>query len=278
MSSFLKTLFNVLSAERPPVELNERGEPEYRGSGVPAVGARNLALGDAVDPLLVCRPGRSDPVAVQVPLSIVTDHPQLELVLRSGLRIEADPEPLVQIPWPVWQEHAEQTVGLWLPERDADGLDRALAIAVRELRFAQHETEARSFVRSCLVVLGIRMGRSRRYVADFADLSVTRVQQLNEDPPPEVTEFVRIAALVVGLLGEKPCPREEVPRPRDVDAEEFDGVIDSLLAVGLLEEVPEGLCLTDDGSALRSSGERPRRARRERKHGVDGERAGDADR
>jgi hypothetical protein len=276
MSSFSKTLFDVPATERPPVKLNERGEPEYGDSGIAAVGARNLALGDAVDPLLVCHSGRSEPVAVQVPLSIVADHPQLEPVLRSGTRIPADPEPMVQIPWPVWQEHAEQTVGLWLPERDAGGFDRAFAIAVRESRFSQQETEARNFERNCLVVLGVKLGRSRRYLADLSDLSATRVQQLNEDPPREVTEFVRIATLVAGLLGEKPCPREDVPRPRDVDAEELEGVIDSMIAVGLLEASPDGLCLTADGSALSGFGGRPRRARRGKQR-VDGGRPSDAD-
>lgn len=276
MASFPKTLFDIPLIERPPVGLNERGEAEYGNSGIAAVGARNLTLGEAVDPLLVFRPGQSEPVAAQVPLSLVADHPQLEPVLRNGTLIETQPDPVVQIPWPVWQEHAEQTMGLWLPERDAEGVDRALAIAVRELRFAQQEAEVRSFIRNCLVVLATNLGRSRRDVAELADLSATRVQQLNEDPPRQVMEFVRIAALVVGLLGEIPCPREDVPRPRDVDAENFDGVIDSMLTVGLLEEAPDGLRLTDDGSALRGFAERPRRARRERKLRGDRGRAGDA--
>lgn len=278
MPSFPYTLFNVPKAERPPVELNERGEPEYGNSGVAAVGARNLTLGEAVDPLHVCRPGQSEPVAVQVSLSAVADHPPLEPVLHAGIVIEAEPEPLVQIPWPVWQEYAEQPVGLWLPERDAVGVDRALAIAVREFRFAKHETEARGFARNCLVVLGIKLGRSRRHVAELADLSVGRVQQLNDEPPPEVTEFVRTATLVTGLLGEKPCPREDVPRPRDLDAEELDRVLDSMIAVGLLEQGADGLRLTEDGRALREFSERPRRTRKEKKRSGGGERAGDANR
>lgn len=278
MSSFSETFFDVPKAERPPVELNERGEPEYGDSGIAAVGARSLTLGEAVDPLLVCRPGQDEPVAVQVPLLIVADHPQLQPVLSSGTVIEAEPEPLVQISWPVWQEHAEQAVGLWLPERDAVGVDRALAIAERELRFAKYEAEARSFARNCLVILGTELGRSRRHVADLADLSVARVQQLNDDPPREVTEFVRTSTLVAGLLGKEPCPRDDVPRPRDVGAEELDRVLDSMIAVGLLEQVADGLLLTEDGLALRGVGGRPRKARRERKRSGDGERAGDADR
>lgn len=278
MSSFSEKVFDVPNAERPPVELNERGEAEYRDSGIAAVGARALTLEEAVDPLLVSRPGDGEPVAVQVPLSAVADHPQLEPLLRSGTVIEADPEPLVQIPWPVWQEHAEQTVGLWLPERDAVGVDRALAIAVRELRFAKQEVEARNFARNCLVVLGTRLGRSRRRISVIADLSAARIQQLNDDPPREVTEFVRIATLVAGLLGEDPCSRDDVPHPRGLDAEELAGVLDSMLAVGLLEEASGGLQLTADGAALCGLAKRPRRARGERKRSSGGERAGDADR
>lgn len=278
MPSFPYTLFYVPKTERPPVELNERGEPEYGNSGVAAVGARNLTLGEAVDALHVRRPGESEPVAVQVSASVVADHPPLEPVLRAGIMIEAEPEPMIQIPWPVWQEYAEQPVGLWLPERDAVGVDRALAIAVREFRFAKHEIEARGFVRNCLVVLGIKLGRSRRHVAELADLSVGRVQQLNDEPPAEVTEFVRTATLVTGLLGEKPCPPEDVPRPRDLNAEELDGVLDSMIAVGLLEQGADGLRLTEDGLALREFGERPRRTRKGKKRSGNGERAGDANR
>jgi hypothetical protein len=276
MYTFSETLFDVPKVERPPVGLNERGEPEYGDSGIAAVGARTLTLGEAIDPLLVCRAGQREPVAVQLPLSVFDEHPQLAPVLRSGTVIKS--EKLVQIPWPLWQEHAEQPVGLWLPERDAVGVDRILATAVRELRFAQHEAEARSFARNCLVVLETWLGRSRRHVAELADLSAARVQQLSDDPPREVTEFLRVATLVAGLLGEEPCPRDDVPRPRDVDVEELDRVLDSMLAVGLLEEGPDGLGLTEDGLTLRDFGVRPKRVSRKRKRSGDGERAGDADR
>lgn len=278
MLSFLKELLEVPQAEQPSVDFNEREEPVYGDSDVPAVGARRLTLGEAVDALLVYQPGRSEPVAVQVPLSALVDHPELAPVLNNGSRIEAEPESLIQVDYFLWQEYAEQVVGLWLPERDADGVDRVLATAVREHRLAQHEADVRSSVRNCLVVLVTRLGRSRRDVAELADLSVTRVQQLIEDPPREVIEFIRTASLIAGLLGDKPCPREEVPRPRHVDTEELDDVIDLMLAVGLLEEDASGLRLTRDGTSLRDFGEHAPRARRGRKRTADGERAGDADR
>lgn len=276
MSSFSKALSQVPITERPPVEINERRELEYAGSGIAVVAARQLTLGEALRPLQVLRAGESEPVAAQVPLSVLTEHPQLEPLLSRGTVIEDEPEPLVQIPWPLWQEHAEQAVEFWLPERDAHGVDRALALRVREMRFSQRETETHSFLRNCLVYVEIKLGRSRRDIAELADMSPTRVHQLGDDPPYEVREFVRIAALVAGLLGKKPCPRKQVPQPRDVDAAELGDVVDSMLAIGLLDEGPEGLRLTDDGLALGGFGAPSGRSRRGRKQRADGERAGDA--
>lgn len=45
--------------------------------------------------------------------------------MQAETRLNGEEEPLYKVPWSVWQEHADQTVGAWLPECDADGLDRA---------------------------------------------------------------------------------------------------------------------------------------------------------
>jgi hypothetical protein len=277
MLSFSETLIQVPESKRPQAALNERGELQYGDSGIPVVGARKLTLGEAVDPLLVFRSGEDEPVAVQLPVSTVADHPGLAGLLRTGSLIEAEPEPLVQIPYPLWQEHAEEAVGFWLPERDAAGVDRALALAEREHRFAKQEAELTGYVRNCFVVLATRLGRGRRVVGELADLSVGRIQQLNDDPPLEVTRFVESAAAIAGWMGKKARARDEIVPPPELDQAEFDLVLDSMLAMALLEEVPDGLLVTEDGRALLDHGKGVRRSRGTRKRSGGRERAHDAD-
>lgn len=276
MLSFLN-IFDSPHADRPKVEQTLLGEWVYEGRGISAVGARAMTLGEKVDPLMVARPGQ-EPVAVLLPVSEVAIEKKLHWAFQAGTEIDGEDGPLLQVPYSVWQEHAGEVVGPWLPEREGEGIDRSLAVYEREFRFAQEALETTRLARNCLVILATRLGRSRREVGEILGLSLGRVQQLNENPPAEVVkavdELVEAAGLVAKNIGNGCCPRGEVPKPRPLTHEELARVIDSMLMLGLLEEESNGLRLTADGAAL-SSGSRPV-AQRRRKGAGDRERAGDA--
>jgi hypothetical protein len=240
-------------ATRPLLVRDEAGTWRYAGGGIVAVGARDVTLGDTVAPLVVARPG-SEPEAVLLPLSaIVADH-RLNWALQEGTRLEGDHEPLFKVSWSVWQEHAAEPVDAWLPEYDASGVDRCLAVAERRVRFAKQALEAAGRDRTWMVVLATHLGRSRRDVGETLGLSTGRVQQLNEDPPSaiaeEVERFVRDAAVVVRLIGDRPCPRDDLPLPRESGRDQLEEVVASMVVLGLLEEGPDGLTVTDDGRTL----------------------------
>lgn len=253
MLTFPNPLSSSMDSARPAVELDDAGAWEYKGTGIAAVGACDITLGETIDPLVIGRSGR-EPEAVLLSLSAIIDDQRLNWVLQAGTKLEGDEEPMFKVPWSVWQEHAAQPVDAWLPEYDAGGISRALALAEREFRFAKQKLDAAGLVRHRLVVVASHLGHSRRKVGETIGLSTGRVQQLNEDPPDglaeEVDEFVRAAALVAGLIGESPCPREDIPRPRQFGSDQLDQLVDSMLALGLLENVAGRLRLTDDGRAL----------------------------
>jgi len=275
MASYLNIFVEPPNSDRPAVGMNRGGVWEYEGTEIPAVGARDLTLGERLNPLLVTRPDQ-EPVAVLLPVAEVENDPRLGWAWQAGKELEGEEGPFLQVPYSLWQEHAEEIVGAWLPERDAKGLDRRLAVAERELRFAQQALDAARLVRNCLVVFATHLGRSRREVGECLGLSLGRVQQLNENPPSEVIEavdeMVEAAGLVAKNIGARPCPREDIPRPRAMSSEEHDQLIEIMLLLGLLEEGSDGLRLTADGASL---SERPV-ARTARKGNRDRERTGDA--
>jgi hypothetical protein len=270
MLAFLNIFVEPPEADPPPVSPNRRGGWEYEGTEIPAVGAKDLTLGEKLNPLRIGRPGQ-EPIAVLLPASEVDGNPGLEWARQAGTELEAAEGPLIRVPFPVWQEHAEELVGAWLPERDAKGIDRSLAVAEREFRFAQQALEGTRMVRNCLVVLATQLGRSRREVGESLGLSLGRVQQLNEDPSHAVLEVVEelleAATLVAKNVGPHPCPREDVPKPRALSHQQLDQVIRAMLVVGLLEESADGLQLTSDGLAL--IGSTPPVARQDRKKAAD---------
>jgi hypothetical protein len=279
MLTFPNTLASPAEADQPSLVLDEEGTWQYEGTGVPAVGARNISLGEVVDPLMIGRSGR-EPEAVLLPLSAIIDNERLNWVLQAGTKLDGDAEPMFKVSWPVWQEHAAQPVDAWLPERDADGVARALALAEREFRLVKEKLDTAGLVRHRLVVLAGRLGQSRRRVAETLGLSTGRVQQLSEDPPDElvneVDEFVHAAALVADMIGAGSCPREEIPRPRKFGSDQLDELIDSMLTLGLLEKKAGNLELTNDGRALMDTPLGGGAKRKEEETGVDRERASDA--
>lgn len=276
MLSYLNIFLEAPQADRPTVGLSRAGAWEYEETGIPAVGARGLTLSEKLAPLMIGRPGE-EPVAVLLPLYEVDRDPRLQWARQAGVELEGEDGPLLQVPFSLWQEHAEEIVGAWVPERDAEGIERSLAIAEREFRFSQQALEATRLIRNCIVVLASHLGRSRREVGESLGLSLGRVQQLSEDPPPEVVkvveEVLEAATLVAKNIGDRPCPREDVPKPRALSSEDLDRVLDSMLLLGLLEEDADGLRLTADGLAL----DAPRPAgRKQRKGAIDRERTSDA--
>jgi hypothetical protein len=273
--------FVAPSATRPLLVRDEEGTWRYSHGGIAAVGARDVTLGDTVAPLVVARPG-SEPEAVLLPLSAIVADQRLNWALQKGTRLEGDRETLFKVPWSVWQEHAAEPVDAFLPEYDASGVDRCLAVAERRVRFAKQALEAAGRDRTWLVVLATHLGRSRRDVGETLGLSTGRVQQLNEGSPSaiaeEVEQFVRDAAAVVRLMGDRPRAREDLPLPRASGRDQLEEVVASMVVLGLLEEGPDGLTVTDDGRALTNAVTGGHAPRADRATGTSSERADNASR
>jgi hypothetical protein len=218
------------------------------------VGARDVTLAEAANPRIIAR-ADDEPEAVLLSLSEIEADTRLLWAVKEGRRLDGDEEPEYKVPFAIWQEHAGQPVGAWFPEWDGSGLDRSLALAERDYRFAKHALEDAGVLRQYLIVLAARLGRSRRVVGETLGLSAARVQQLSEAPSDEmladVEELVGSATQVAVLLGSGACPRDELPRPRALGGDELEEIIASMISVGLAEEVEEdGLRLTEDGLAL----------------------------
>ena len=253
MKSFIDSPL-VPASERPCVALDDSAGWRYEGTEIPAVGARDVTLAEVANPRIIAR-AEEEPEAVLLSLSEVEADARLLWVVKEGRRLNGDEEPEYKVPFAIWQEHAGQPVGAWLPEWDGSGLDRSLALAEREYRFAKQALEEAGVLRQYLVVLAARLGRSRRVVGETLGLSAARVQQLSEAPSDEmladVEEFVGRASQLAVLLGPGTCPRDQLPRPRSLGGDELEEIAASMISVGLAEEVAEdGLRLTEDGLAL----------------------------
>jgi hypothetical protein len=244
----------VPAEERPQVARGQSTDWTYAETEIPVVGAREITLAEVAKPRIVARAGEK-PEAVLLSLSEIEADPRLLWAVEQGKRLNGDDEPEYKVPYAIWEEHAAQAVGVWLPEWDGDGVDRSLALTERRYRFAKQALEEAAVLRQYLVVLAARLGRSRRAVGETLGLSAARVQQLSETPSDgmvaAVEEFIGSATLIAGLVGSDACLRDELPRPRTLGSDEFEETIDSMISVGLAEEVgKDGLKLTEDGLAL----------------------------
>jgi hypothetical protein len=277
MLTFPDSLAVCPDDDRLPVVLGDEGAWYYEGTDIAAVGARDVTLEKAVDPLVIGRIGQ-DPEAVLLPLSAIIGDQRLNWALQAGTKLDGGAEPLFEVPWSVWQEHAAEPIDAWLPECDAPGISGPMAAAERDFRFAKRALDAAGLIRNQLVVLATHLGLSRREVGETLGLSTGRVQQLNEDPPSEVAkeveEFVSAATLLAGLIGERSCPRADIPIPRELGSDQLDELVDSMLTLRLLDEATDGLHLTDDGRALIDIPSGTGAKRKERKNAM--ERVGDA--
>lgn len=240
--------------ERPSIASDDSVGWKYEGTEIPVVGARDVTLAEVANPRIIARAG-DDPEAVLLSLSEIEADTRLLWAVEEGKRLNGDKEPEYKVPFAIWQEHAGQPVEAWLPEWDGSGLDRSLALAEREYRFAKQALEDAGVLRQYLIVLASGLGRSRRVVGETLGLSAARVQQLSEAPSEElladVEEFVGFATQVAILLGSSPCPRDALPRPSALGSDELEEIVASMIAVGLAEEVADdSVRLTEDGLAL----------------------------
>jgi hypothetical protein len=243
-----------LADERPNIVSDASVGWKYAGTEIPVVGARDVTLAEATNPRIVARAG-DEPESVLLSLSEIEADPRLLWAVKEGKRLNGGEEPEYKVPYAVWQEHGGQPVEAWLPEWDGSGLDRSLALAERQYRFAKQAAEDAGVLRQRVVVLAACLGRSRRVVSDTLGLSTARVQQLSESPSDElladVEEFVVTVTRIAALLGPGVNPREELSAPDGLGGDEFDEIVDSMVSVGLAEEVADrGLRLTEDGLAL----------------------------
>jgi hypothetical protein len=267
--------------DRPRVVLDEAGIWRYADSGIAAVGARHVSLGEAVRPRLVGRQGES-PEAVLLCLSEIVGDSRLNWALQAGTRLEGGHESEFLVPWAKWQEYAAEPVEAWLPEHDATGIDRCLASTERRVRLAKKGLDDAGRDRTWAILVATRVGRSRREVGEMLGLSTARVQQLNDDPPRELAEeverFTRDAMKVVGAVGSDGRSRDDLQAPRGLGADRFEEVLEEMLALGLLDRSTDLVRVTDDGRSLSAGLGRSALSRTAGEPGAGRERDGDADR
>jgi hypothetical protein len=231
----------------PDFELVAPGEPwRYRGKDVTVPGAVPVTLEEAVAPRMLARPGE-DPEGVVLSLSELIEDARLAWVLQAGTRLEGGDETLFLVPWPVWQEHANEIVDVWAPERDGTGAARQLAIVERETRLRRHELELVTAKRTEAVAIATALGMSRRQVGALLDVTGTRVQQLLDDAPKSARaaaeQFVADARAVLA--------RDSGGLPSGWDDERFARTVQRMADWGLLAGDPgDALVATDLGRNL----------------------------
>jgi hypothetical protein len=268
------------AADRPALVLDESGTWRHPESGVAAV-ARHRRLAEVVKPRVVARDGNA-PEGVLFSLSEIVADARLNFAMQAGERLDGGDEPRFLVSWDVWLEHADEPAEAWLPEHDAaPGIDRYLAATERRWRFAKKALDDAGTDRTWAILIATRLGRSRRDVSETIGLSSGRIQQLNEDPPPELRRaldrFVDDAAEVVELVSSESHRSRGFDAPREIGSDRFDELVREMLALGLLEETSGRVAVTEDGRSLAAAQlTRRGRGRAARRHGVGRERAGDA--
>jgi DNA-directed RNA polymerase specialized sigma24 family protein len=236
------------------VDLGPDGVWRYSGTSIAAVGAQERTLADVLRVREVGVAG-SPPEAVLFALSEIVANHRLNWVLQAGTRLRGGEEDLFSVPWPVWQERAAEPVDVWLPERDAQGLDRRLAITERELRFLREASDAATARRSQLVLLGTELGMTRRQIAEVLGLSAGRVQQLHEEVDDqhaaEVQRTISDARLLLKHVNDGLHP-DRLDIPSGWTREKLDDVLGHLVDFGLLEVIEAGdeLRVTETGKRV----------------------------
>lgn len=236
------------------VDRGDDGIWRYAGTSIPAVGAQDRTLADVLRVRELRVPG-SSPEAVVLSLSELVADSRLNWVLQKGTRLRGGDEDLFLVPWPTWEEHAATPVDAWLPERDADGFSRQLALAERDVRFRREALDASTTRRSQLVLLGTKLGMTRRQIAGVLGLSPGRVQQLYEEADNNqaavVERTIDDARLLLKHAGDELCP-STMEIPPGWTGEKLDDVLAQLIDAGLLETLDEGdtLRLTEAAKLL----------------------------
>jgi hypothetical protein len=218
----------------------------YDGTGIPVPGAVDQTLGEvAVVRQIMGSSG--GPEAVLVSRSVIDANPGLGWVPEVGRHLRAVDEDEYEVPWAAWQERAAAPVGVHAPERDADGLRRLLAVEERALRFARRELEALTVKRARTVAIASGLGMTRREISELLGLSTGRVQQVIEDAPPtlrtEVDDLLRDILGVLRAIGPHIMRLGDVLLPAGSNM----GLLDELIAFGLVDQRGERLRVTDAG-------------------------------
>jgi hypothetical protein len=218
----------------------ERGEDgvwRYRGTDAVVPGAEDVLLGEVTKARLVVRPGE-EPEAVLVSLTEIQHDRRLAWVLELGTRLSGGEDELFAVSWPTWQEHVGQPVDVRVPERDAEGIDRAIARRERAVRLQRHQLERATEGRQVIVGVAAGLGVTRRHVADLIGVSTGRIQQLIDDAPRrvqlEVERILRDAPTILKLVENEPRHREQVSVPKDWSAGQVSEMLDQLVDLGLL--------------------------------------------
>jgi hypothetical protein len=250
-------------------ERGEDGAWRYAGTAALVPGAEDQTLGDVVNVRLIARPGE-EPEAVLISLTEITKDRRLAWVLQKGTRLSGGDDELFSVAWPTWQEHVGEPVDVRAPERDADGIDRAIAITERTVRLLRHELERATEARQVIVGVASGLGVTRRHVAGVIGVSTGRIQQLLDDAPRrvqlEVERVLRDAPTILELVHEEPLGRDQIEPPKGWDRSQVSEMIAQLVNLGLLAD--------KDGASLSRTGAGDQalkflRGKRRRRSGAD---------
>jgi hypothetical protein len=250
-------------------ERGEDGAWRYAGTAALVPGAEDLTLGDVVKVRLIARPGE-EPEAALVSLTEITKDRRLAWVLHKGTRLSGGDDELFSVAWPTWQEHVGEPVDVLAPERDADGIDRAIAIRERTVRLLRHELERATEARQVIVGVASGLGVTRRHVAELIGISTGRIQQLVDDAPRrvqlEVERILRDAPIILELVHDEPLARDRLQPPKGWDRSQVSEMLAQLVSLGLLAD-KDGTSVSRTGAGDQAL--RFLHAKRRRRSGAD---------
>jgi hypothetical protein len=219
------------------------GSWRYADSGIEIPGAVTRTVGEIVD-IKVIAERSGTPVAVLVGRSEIDRLPGLSWIPEQGKLLRTEPEEEFEVPWPAWEEHSNEPIGVRAPEWDSTGLDRVLAIQEREVRLARHAAELRKADRARMVAIATGLGKTRREISEVVSLTPVRVAQIVEEinlKNPvlqlKVKDFLNVATAVLRYVSSRELEVEDVLGATGCD----ESFIEELVEMGLLSQ--DGSCV-----------------------------------
>ncbi|HEY2142269.1 MAG TPA: hypothetical protein VGG98_09445 [Solirubrobacteraceae bacterium] len=196
----------------------------------------------------------------------IMEDRRLAWVLEKGTRLSGGDDELFSVAWPTWQEHVGEPVDVHAPERDAEGLDRVIAMRERDVRLRRHELKRATEARQVIVGVASGLGVTRRHIAELIGVSTGRIQQLIDDAPRrvqlEVERILRDGPAILKLVHAEPIERDEIEPPKDWDRAQVSEMLDRLVSLGLLtaDKTAGSVCQSHAGEqALEHLSAKPRR-------------------